>query len=609
MGVKIPGQERELEEKQADGPNGCRPAEPGKDDFCDNRLHLEKQEGADQNSKGVKKHGVYNEDYTLTQVGRTDADGRARMDPALEYQSEPCPRAGVRCAGNFHLKPKLKVVFASGTDDLNARLIERMRNIYPDLPLCVVSEFPPADRDLRWVRYQVDRPLRHNLARCRAAFRGSSIRLAAVMLTPNVPLRRLRLLALLLAPLNVLAFNEDLNHFMLRPRSIPSILRHCLWRARNFLRWHLGARRDMATRIDPPPPPPPEPSVTVFNGRTSISQPRVLIASPYLPFPLSHGGAVRMYNLMRRAAEWFDQVLIAFTETADPPPAELLEICAQVVLVRRTGSHLQRAGSRPDAVEEFDSPDFHAALRQAVRDWRPQIAQLEFTQMAQYAKDCAPARTILVEHDITFDLFTQLFALGEDWDLRRQLKLWKKFETAAWRKMDRVVVMSQRDRAAVTSGNAVLLPNGVDLERFRPAKAMRRTQPPALHRIVRSPAESPCRGVFSSRNLAPFAWRQLHLIAGARHEYHLGRSQVRLDLDRPGIEVEGFVSDVRAAYARAAVVIAPLRASAGTNIKILEAMAMGKPIVSTRAGVNGLRPPTRRGLYSRRERRRVRARD
>ena len=52
--------------------------------------------------------------------------------------------------------------------------------------------------------------------------------------------------------------------------------------------------------------------------------------------------------------------------------------------------------------------------------------------------------------------------------------------------------------------------------------------------------------------------------------------------------MEGFVADVRPAYERATVVIAPLVASAGTNIKILEAMAMGKAIVSTEAGINGL---------------------
>ena len=82
----------------------------------------------------------------------------------------------------------------------------------------------------------------------------------------------------------------------------------------------------------------------------------------------------------------------------------------------------------------------------------------------------------------------------------------------------------------------------------------------------------------------------LHIIAGARHQYFLDRyrDRVRMNLEQPGIEVEDFVSDVRPAYERAAIVIAPLLASAGTNIKIMEAMAMGKAIVSTAAGVNGL---------------------
>jgi glycosyltransferase involved in cell wall biosynthesis len=59
-------------------------------------------------------------------------------------------------------------------------------------------------------------------------------------------------------------------------------------------------------------------------------------------------------------------------------------------------------------------------------------------------------------------------------------------------------------------------------------------------------------------------------------------------LKQPGIETEGFVADVRTAYARAELALAPLTASAGTNIKVLEAMAMGRVVVSTPAGINGL---------------------
>ena len=82
----------------------------------------------------------------------------------------------------------------------------------------------------------------------------------------------------------------------------------------------------------------------------------------------------------------------------------------------------------------------------------------------------------------------------------------------------------------------------------------------------------------------------LHVIAGADHQLFHRRSRDRLafSLDDPRLELEDFVSDVRPAYARASVVIAPLRASAGTNIKIMEAMAMGKAVVSTSAGINGL---------------------
>jgi glycosyltransferase involved in cell wall biosynthesis len=297
-----------------------------------------------------------------------------------------------------------------------------------------------------------------------------------------------------------------------------------------------------------------------------------------------------MYNLMRRAADEFDQILVAFIDTPGPPPAEVLEICAEVVLVHRTGSHSLPSNGRPEVVEEFSSCSFQAALLQTIRKWRPAIAQLEFTQMAQYAPDCVPARTILVEHDVTLDLYTQLLAMEDDWELRRQVKLWQRFETAAWRQVNCVVTMSQKDRAMITGARAVTLPNGVDLERFRPAA---RDPEPRRLLFIGSFAHLP--NLMAAEFFLRDVWPRLrevtlHIIAGARHEYFIARHAVRVkvSLDQPGLEVEGFVADVRPAYERAAVVVAPLVASAGTNIKILEAMAMGKAIVSTPAGVNGL---------------------
>jgi glycosyltransferase involved in cell wall biosynthesis len=190
-----------------------------------------------------------------------------------------------------------------------------------------------------------------------------------------------------------------------------------------------------------------------------------------------------------------------------------------------------------------------------------------------------------VEHDVTFDLHEQLLRLHDDWEARRELRLWREFETAAWRTVDRVVTMSEKDRRMVAPTRAVTLPNGVDLDCFRPAPTSNVI--PRRILFIGSFAHRP--NVMAVEFFVNHVWplfrdATLHIIAGARHEQYA----VAADLAQPGITLDGFVSDVRPAYQCATLVVAPLVASAGTNIKVLEAMAMGKAVVSTPAGVNGL---------------------
>ncbi|MDZ4799297.1 MAG: glycosyltransferase [Bryobacteraceae bacterium] len=334
--------------------------------------------------------------------------------------------------------------------------------------------------------------------------------------------------------------------------------------------------------------------VAVFPGRAARTGRVVAVASCYSPFPLSHGGAVRMYNLMRRAAADFTQVLLLFVDELRTPPPELLDICAEIVQVRRVGTHAHVDRGRPDAVDDFDSPAFRAALQETVRKWNPEIVQLEFTQMAQYAADCGRARTVLVEHDVTVDLYRQLLSRDErDYDLRQQLERWVRFEKAAWRDVDCVVTMSEKDRRSIEGARLVeTLANGVDLERFQPSE-----EAPEPGRILFIGSFNHLPNLLALDFFLREIWVRLaearptlHVIAGSRHQFYFERWRDRLSfrLDQPGLEIEDFVSDVRPAYRRASVVMAPLLASAGTNIKIMEAMAMGKAIVSTPGGVNGL---------------------
>ena len=331
--------------------------------------------------------------------------------------------------------------------------------------------------------------------------------------------------------------------------------------------------------------------VACFPGQARSGRPVVLVATSYLPFPLSHGGAVRMYNLMREAAKDYSLVLVSFVEEFATPAPELLALCVEVIEVKREGTHYRRSTPNPKVVDEFDSDSFRAALAWARRRWKPEVAQLEFTQMGQYAEAVRPAKSILVEHDITLDLYQQLLRDKDEYDLRLETGKWERFERDAWRKADAVVVMSEKDRATVEQARRVeVIENGVDVKRFQPAAEG--TEPKRLL-FIGSFAHLP--------NVLALAWfvnevwpklsgYRLHVIAGRKPEYYLDfyKERVRVDLAKEGIELEAFVSDVRPAYARATVVIAPLLASAGTNIKVLEAMAAGKAVVATPGGVNGL---------------------
>jgi hypothetical protein len=122
-------------------------------------------------------------------------------------------------------------------------------------------------------------------------------------------------------------------------------------------------------------------AVAVFPGQIASDRQRALIVSQYLPSLLPDGGVSQMYNLMQRVAVDFDLVLVAFTKRLATPPPEILALSTEVVLV----------------LEEPASAAFRAALHQTVRKWRPAVAHVQAPQMAQYAADCAPARTVLAD--------------------------------------------------------------------------------------------------------------------------------------------------------------------------------------------------------------------
>jgi GT2 family glycosyltransferase len=289
--------------------------------------------------------------------------------------------------------------------------------------------------------------------------------------------------------------------------------------------------------------------VAVFPGGLPRRQkPVVLVASPWAPDPWAQDGAARVYHLMRRAARDYDQVLVAFQSSLATPSSALLAICNEVVFVARPSGNPQD--------EQYDSLAFRAALEQTVRKWRPAIAQLEEAQMAHYADACGTARKVLVEHELQIG--------------------------SARRDVDGVVTTSVKEGGR----RAVVIPNGVDPDHFQPS-----SDKPESRRLLWIGSFQQVTDIEALNLFLREVWPlmqdlnpRLHVIAGDRHEdfLRLYESRVRLPELPAGVEMEGFDGDLRPAYSRAEVVVA------GTSIRILEAMAMAKAVVTTPAGIGGL---------------------
>ncbi|MBM3798400.1 MAG: glycosyltransferase family 4 protein, partial [Acidobacteria bacterium] len=256
----------------------------------------------------------------------------------------------------------------------------------------------------------------------------------------------LRTLAFRSAPHHLLAFNERGERHHLRA-DIASLL---FWRGvpldRIWLRprwWPWARERSREAR-----------EVAVWAGRPLTGRPRVGIVAPYFPWPLGHGGAVRIHALLREAAKEFDVNYYCFAEPgAEPGP--VMDWVHQAVLFDMPRYREPRwASFAPPEVREFRS---QAMLERIERDALP-LVQAEYTHLARYAKG------VVVAHDVTYDLYEQIE--------RRQPSLANRWNAWRWRRFEKgirgkLVVMAGKD--APLLDNTVVIPNGVDLERFRPA--------------------------------------------------------------------------------------------------------------------------------------------
>ena len=207
------------------------------------------------------------------------------------------------------------------------------------------------------------------------------------------------------------------------------------------------------------------------------------------------------------------------------------------------------------------------------------------------------ARTIVTAHNVESLIWERLYQTERHplkrWFIRHQFAKYERYERLVLQRASRVVAVSHDDAALLKErfgvSDAAVVDNGVDVKYFASTPAARRADPKQILFLGSLDWRPNLDGI------DVLLARVMPQVLAAEPDAHLsivGRNPppalIRRIRREPNVELHADVDDVRPYLARSAVMAVPLRIGGGSRLKILEAIASGLPVVSTRIGCEGL---------------------
>jgi polysaccharide biosynthesis protein PslH len=316
----------------------------------------------------------------------------------------------------------------------------------------------------------------------------------------------------------------------------------------------------------------------------------ILVVTPYPPVLHMHGGGVRMYHNIRILAEKHSVRVFSFV--MDDEELELLKslepICESITGIRRIpdfGAHWFSLA--PFMVREFGTPAMHQAVDGAIRDRHVDVIQCEYLQMAQYKRP--GVFSILTAHEAYSANAYRAFQ--DATDAIEKLRLFSRwmamlnYEVSMCNAFDRVVTMTNDDAAYLRSyarrANVRAIPIGIDAEYFQSARDELRAdeiQVVFVGNFRHSPNVEAAQ--FLIDEVAPHFPNLHFVIAGS----YVPQTLRKL----PNTSYPGYIYDTRTLFhGPNTIFAAPLFSGTGQRVKLLEAFAMGSPVITTSLGAAG----------------------
>lgn len=329
----------------------------------------------------------------------------------------------------------------------------------------------------------------------------------------------------------------------------------------------------------------------------------ILVVAHNVPRP-TWGAGARNYHLLRTLAQQHAVSLLALVdeeepETCDTHQVERFARYLQLVPLR-IGSHkrLHQLTSmvlgRSHLLSAYSSAHTQAVLDDLLSMTRYDVVMFEGLIIADHHLPPG-TRMVIDEHNIEHEILRRTIEHGDSplrrWYNAMEYRSLKPAEIALCQRADAVLVTSARERAILASSlpNSKLqvVPNGVDTDAFAPGP----DDAIVPDRIVFTGTMSYYPNTHAVLHFAEHCWPTIHAQVPRATWQIVGNNpppEVQRLVELPGVEVTGFVPAVQPYLAQAAVAIAPIRIGSGTRLKILEALAMRKAVVTTSVGCEGL---------------------
>ena len=331
---------------------------------------------------------------------------------------------------------------------------------------------------------------------------------------------------------------------------------------------------------------------------------KILFLSPTVPFPLTDGGRIRVFNLLKQIAQKNEVTLLALeTQPTDAEGvAQLQQLDIQVHLVPNAPTlpplsfgTLANAffKQQPITVARYDLPAYRQQLRELIATDTFDLVHYEMFHTAQFRTE-TDLPGVLSQQNVDSAIWRRL--CGETVNPFYKFAYWtqqlafQRYERVLSPEFDAVACTSDIDAAVFQQHCAEdvieIIPNGVDVAHYQPDFS---AEAPAHLIYIGSMDWYPNEDAVSF--FADEVLPQIHAeVPDVKFSIVGGNPSVRVQklTEREGVIVTGRVPEIKPYFAEATVFVVPLRIGSGTRLKILEALAMGKAIVSTSVGAEGL---------------------